>query len=81
MKKMVWWKIVRLMLAATVDQVVGGTDCSVNDSSSNLTRDTWLQVFSAQCRKVIALLAFFDAVTGATVFISLVNSVKIVNMP
>ena len=36
--------------------------------------------FSLQC-KVIALLALFDAITGPTEFISLVNSVKMVNMP
>ena len=37
--------------------------------------------FSVQC-KVIALLAFYDAVTGQTEFIiSIVSSVKIVNMP
>ena len=37
--------------------------------------------FSVQC-KVIALPAFYDAITGPTQFIiSLVNSVKMVNMP
>ena len=37
--------------------------------------------FSVQC-KVIALLAFYDTITGPTKFIiSLVNSVKMVNMP
>ena len=36
--------------------------------------------FSVQC-KVITLLVFYDDITGATEFISLVNSVKMVNMP
>ena len=37
--------------------------------------------FSVQC-KVIALLAFYDAITGPTEFIiSVVNSLKMVNMP
>ena len=36
--------------------------------------------FSVQC-KVIALLAFYDSITLPTEFISLVNSVKMVNMP
>ena len=61
-------------------QVISGTDCSVNGSSSIHTRDTWLQVFSAM--QGHWLLAFYDAITGPTEFIiSLVNSVKIVNMP
>ena len=41
-------------------QVVSGTDCSVNSASSSLT---WLQVFSAVQCKVIALPAFYDAIT------------------
>ena len=37
--------------------------------------------FSVQC-KVIALLDFYDAITGPTEFIiSIVNSVKMVDMP
>ena len=37
--------------------------------------------FSVQC-KIVALPAFFDAVTGPTEFIiSIVNSIKMVNMP
>ena len=36
--------------------------------------------FSVQC-KVIALPAFYDAITVPTKFISLVNSVKFANMP
>ena len=48
-------------------QLVSETDCSVNGPSSNLT---WQHVFS------------YDAIAGPTEFItSLVNSVKMVNMP
>ena len=36
--------------------------------------------FSVQC-KIIALIAFYDGITGPCEFISLVNSVKIVDMP
>ena len=61
-------------------QVVSGTDCSVNGWSLILTRDTDRR-FSVQC-KVIALPTFYDAITGQTEFIiSLVNSVKLVNIP
>ena len=50
--------------------LVWQTAVLMNGSSSSLTRDTWLQV--------IALLTFYDAITGPTEFIiSLVNSVKI----
>ena len=41
---------------------------------------TWMQVFSAMQGHCI--VAFYDAITGPTEFIiSIVNSVKMVNMP
>ena len=60
-------------------QVVSGADCNLNGSGSLPTRDTDCR-FSGQC-KVIELLAFYDVITGLTEFISIVNSVKMVNMP
>ena len=49
--------------------------------NSNLTRDTSDCRFLVEC-KVIALLAFYDAITGPTEFIiSIINSVKMVDMP
>ena len=57
-------------------QVVSGTDGSVNGSSS--TPDC--SRFSVLC-KIIALPVFYDDITGQTEFIiSLVNSVKMVNI-
>ena len=51
---------------------------TVRVQSSLVTLDCW---FSVQC-KVIALLAFYDAITGPTEFIiSIVNSVKMVICP
>ena len=52
-----------------------------------LTAQVRTSLMTADCRiseqcKVIALLGFYDAITGPTEFIvSIVNSVKIVNMP
>ena len=39
--------LVPLPIGRSDGRVVNGTDCSVNGSSSNLTGDTWLQVFRA----------------------------------
>ena len=56
------------------------TAACVNGSGSLPTPDTDCR-FSVQC-KVIELPAFYDAITGPTVLIiSIVNSLKIVNMP
>ena len=38
------------------------------------------RMFSVQC-KVIALPDFYDAIIGPTEFISIINSVKMVNVP
>ena len=61
-------------------QVVSVTDCSRNDSGSLPTRDNVCRLFSAMQGHYTA--TFYDAVTVPTEFIiSIVNSVKIVNMP
>ena len=61
-------------------QVVSVTHCSVNDSSSFPTRDSACR-FSVQC-KVIELSLSRMPFTGPTEFIiSIVNSVKMVNIP
>ena len=54
--------------------MVSATDCSVDGSGSLPTRDTDCRL-SVQC-KVFELPSFYDAITGPTEFISLVNSVK-----
>ena len=61
-------------------QVVSMTDCSVNDSGLLPTRDSDCR-FSVQC-KVIELPLSMMPFAGLIEFIiSIVNSVKIVNMP
>ena len=73
-------KIIYVHHHSSDGQVVSGTDCSVNGSGSLPTRGTDCR-FSVQC-KVIEPPAFYDAITGPTEFIiSIVNSVKMVNMP
>ena len=61
-------------------QVVSVRDCSVNGQGSLPSRDIDCR-FSVPCQ-VIELHAFYGAITGPTEFIiSIVNSIKMVNMP
>ena len=78
------FKLTAVIYHGNDDQVISGADCCINVSGSLPTRDTDCRVmfrFSVQC-KVIELPAFYDVITGPTEFIiSIVNWVKIVNMP
>ena len=63
------------LLATIIDCVL---DCSVDGHEFETQHDS---SFPVHC-KVIALLAFYDGITGPTEFIvCIVNSVKMVDMP
>ena len=73
-----------LLIAAVINQWLFGQTALTSVSIVVLTARVRASPdcrFSAQC-KVIALPAFYDAITGPTEFIiSIVNSGKMVNMP